>query len=567
MKPLPKFFVFLAILTVSFAQTALRAQDAPPPPPPDDQSNQADQGDQGTSFQTFYDQLGDQGHWIQTDAYGYVFQPNVTDPNWAPYTDGHWVYTDAGWAWVSDEPWGWATYHYGRWANIDGTGWVWVPGYRWAPAWVSWRYGGGYCGWAPLPPSTFVGVEFGNPGFDAWSSFHFGGDVDVSFGIGAGCYNFVSIGDMGYPNYRGRFIDHSRNFAIINNTTNVTNININKTVINNYGAGGTNFRGVAVGGPPINEVNAHAAQRIQTVQLAEANQPGRSTLEGNTLAVYAPRVNAATLHQARPAQVAQTLAHPTLNRGVSITKPLAVNASLKPAAPSAAAIQAAQTAQLHAPARAKIATAKTVPRTTINKPLTSMQTASPTRQAATTGASTINTYKTGVEHATANSPYTGEPVNAKPNVEHAPANSPYTGEPFNAKPSVEHATANSPYTGEPFNAKPSVEHATANSPYTGESSSQSEAAEQRRLEQQKEEHAQALQNERESQPVHQAPAEEERPVEHYQAPVEHASQPLQPAYHPQSQAQPKAAPQGQPAAKKENQGGNGQGGPGGPQNH
>ena len=40
----------------------------------------------------------------------------------------------------------------GYWA-WDGRGWVWVPGTVWAPAWVSWRYGGGYVGWAPLPPA------------------------------------------------------------------------------------------------------------------------------------------------------------------------------------------------------------------------------------------------------------------------------------------------------------------------------------------------------------------------------------------------------------------------------
>ena len=73
--------------------------------------------------------------------------PPSTIPAWAPYTrNGHWVYANVGWTWVSDEPWGWATYHYGRWVNLDGTGWCWVPGYTWAPAWVSWRYGGGYCG-------------------------------------------------------------------------------------------------------------------------------------------------------------------------------------------------------------------------------------------------------------------------------------------------------------------------------------------------------------------------------------------------------------------------------------
>ncbi|MCY1060360.1 hypothetical protein OV142_35060 [Nannocystis sp. SCPEA4] len=31
---------------------------------------------------------------------------------------------------------------------------MWVPGEVWAPAWVDWRWGGGYVAWAPLPPPT-----------------------------------------------------------------------------------------------------------------------------------------------------------------------------------------------------------------------------------------------------------------------------------------------------------------------------------------------------------------------------------------------------------------------------
>ena len=422
MKTLPQFLAVLTVLAFSFVPGLVRAQDAPPP------GDQGDQNDQGASFQTFYDQLGDQGTWVQTDDYGYVFQPNVSAPDWAPYTDGHWVYTDVGWMWVSDEPWGWATYHYGRWANIDGIGWVWVPGYRWSPAWVSWRYGGGYCGWAPLPPETLEGVGIG---------FHFGGDADVSFNIGAGFYNFVRVGDMGERNYRGRYIDRKRNYVVINTTTNVTNINATN------GGAATNFRGVAVGGPPINEVNANARQHIQTVQLTAANQPGRSTLQGNSLAVYAPRMNPASVHQARPAQVSQTIAHPTFNRGDSITKPLAVTATVRPPAPSAAAIQEAQTAQLHAPAKAKIATEKT----TVT-PLTSLVpiTKAPrTTNAATPGANAVNP---NTEHSAANAPFTGEP--AKPSVtqpkEVTPATTYHPQNQVNPQTEVKPATTYHPET-------------------------------------------------------------------------------------------------------------------------
>ncbi len=257
MKTLFRYLALLAFLTSFFVPGKVRAQD--------------DGGDQGVSFQVFYDQLGDQGTWIQTDDYGYVFQPNVQDPNWAPYTQGHWVDTDQGWTWVSDESWGWATYHYGRWANIDGTGWVWVPGYQWAPAWVSWRYGGDYCGWAPLPPESMRGSRFGS-------------DVDVSFSIGAGYYNFVHVEDMGESNYRGRFADRSNNYTIIRGTKNITNITVNAR-------GSNNFQGVNAGGPSLAKVNARSRQHVQTVQLTKAGQAGPSAVQGNSLAVYAPRVN------------------------------------------------------------------------------------------------------------------------------------------------------------------------------------------------------------------------------------------------------------------------------------
>ena len=432
MKIASKFVAALTVLAFSIAPSVIRAQDdsgggmppggdQAPPPNADQGGDQSSGGDQGASFQDFYNQLGSQGTWVQTDNYGYAFQPTVTDPDWAPYTDGHWVYTDVGWTWVSDEPWGWATYHYGRWCNIDGTGWCWVPGYRWAPAWVSWRYGGGYCGWAPLPPETFIGAEFGGGG--VFGGFHFGSDVDVNFHIGPGCYNFVAVGDLGNPNYRGAYLPRANNFVVINKTTNITNININKTVINNYGTAGAaaNFRGVKANGPSIKDVNAQSRTPVQTVHLTAMNQPGRSNLQGGSLAVYAPALNPASMHQARPAQVARTIPHATFNRGDSVTKPLAVNASVRPTAPTAEEVQAAQTAQLHAPASARVVTAKTRVKTTITTPLTSMkpvsQVRSPAKTATTEKPSTgEKTESEGTQHAAGSPAYTGESV--KPPVTH-----------------------------------------------------------------------------------------------------------------------------------------------------
>ena len=162
------------------------------------------------TFQTFYDQLGSEGSWIQTDTYGYVWQPQVNDPSWRPYTNGHWVYSNQGWTWDSDEPWAWATYHYGRWINLDGTGWCWVPGYTWAPAWVSWREGDDYAGWAPLPPDTEVGIDFWDSLFFGLGfGYHIGDDCDTAYGIGPDCYNFCPVADLGARDYRPYYADRT----------------------------------------------------------------------------------------------------------------------------------------------------------------------------------------------------------------------------------------------------------------------------------------------------------------------------------------------------------------------
>ena len=106
----------------------------------------------------FYEPLRPYGRWLEVPEYGRCWAPARVDPDWRPYTDGHWQRTDAGWYWVSNEPWGWATCHYGRWHRDDNIGWVWIPQTQWAPAWVAWREGGGYTGWAPLPPEDRLGA-------------------------------------------------------------------------------------------------------------------------------------------------------------------------------------------------------------------------------------------------------------------------------------------------------------------------------------------------------------------------------------------------------------------------
>src|SRR5215469_6648432 len=113
---------------------------------------------------TFDETLSPYGQWVDTgegpnDGRAWRPDPDVVGEDFQPYaTGGRWVYSDWGWTWESDYPWGWVPFHYGRWAMTPSWGWVWYPGAVWAPAWVDWRFGGGYIGWAPLPPVGYAVV-------------------------------------------------------------------------------------------------------------------------------------------------------------------------------------------------------------------------------------------------------------------------------------------------------------------------------------------------------------------------------------------------------------------------
>jgi hypothetical protein len=114
----------------------------------------------------FYQPLSPYGRWQVVGSYGSCWIPGGVATGWSPYSNGYWQQTDAGWYWVSDEPWAWATYHYGGWDFDPQFGWYWVPQIQWAPAWVSWREGGGYVGWAPLGPSgMFWGRSVASRGY------------------------------------------------------------------------------------------------------------------------------------------------------------------------------------------------------------------------------------------------------------------------------------------------------------------------------------------------------------------------------------------------------------------
>ena len=257
------------------------------------------------SIDFIYDNLSG-GNWIDVEGYGYGWQPGIatSDPNWRPYTDGYWAYTDYGWTWISYEDFGWATYHYGNWANLADYGWVWFPGtdLDWGPAWVSWRTGGDYIGWAPLPPPR--------PGF-VYEGQPIGPRVDIEFDIGPQYYNFCDVRFIGEPVLRDRIFPPVQNVTYIENTVNVTNIAVQNNVIYNYG-------------PDYNVVNAYSSRPIQRLaierqtptNLTTAVKSGTLTkVQGNKLLVAAPPKIAGASGTVKPPAVKAKVAQPKIEKG------------------------------------------------------------------------------------------------------------------------------------------------------------------------------------------------------------------------------------------------------------
>ena len=125
-----------------------------------------DERRQVRSVADFEAPLSQYGRWVPS-RFGRAWAPRVAR-DWRPYTVGRWVQTEDGETWDSDEPWGWATYHYGRWGFDERYGWVWSPDTEWAPAWVAWRDGDDYAGWAPLPPQGVYGSGYDDWDYDRW---------------------------------------------------------------------------------------------------------------------------------------------------------------------------------------------------------------------------------------------------------------------------------------------------------------------------------------------------------------------------------------------------------------
>lgn len=274
--------------------TQTRETAAPAESEAPEQTSAGDQQRTG-SYSIFYSKLEPYGDWLETNNYGYVYHPReASNARWRPYTNGRWVYTDAGWNWISDEPFGWATYHYGRWTRIRDLGWVWVPGNEWAPAWVSWRKGGEYVGWAPLPPEA----QFDRRrGIHNWS--------DSYYDVGPDQYVFVPVQQFGEERIERAIVPQPRIVTIVNQTTNVTNITYNNTMVVNQG-------------PNYDELKQQSRVPIPRLRVEQqasitTNQP-RSVIRGDVVEVPAPVITSVRPSD-RPRVVKQKITQAAVDLG------------------------------------------------------------------------------------------------------------------------------------------------------------------------------------------------------------------------------------------------------------
>lgn len=248
----------------------MAAEPAPYEPPPQQVLVQYDRD------------LGPYGHWVPTE-YGRCWVPNDRPSEWRPYTVGHWEDTDQGWCWVAEGPetdWGVVTYHYGRWYDDPSYGWVWVPGSVWAPAWVAWREGDGYCGWAPLPPQCGEGVNVNVVLVDRYCPPERYVYCDERY-----------IGERGEDRHYER-----NNITIINRTTNITNITyVNNRVVN---------RGVEVRN--VEERSGRRVERVQLAQADNASEARRLRQDGRPVVYAPPAVQAAARERAPRLERAMT---------------------------------------------------------------------------------------------------------------------------------------------------------------------------------------------------------------------------------------------------------------------
>jgi len=247
------------------------------------------QDDVYVSYQDFYDSLSPYGQWINDSEYGYVWVPNEDDDFRPYFTRGHWVMTDYGNTWVSEYPWGWACFHYGRWIYNGYYGWVWIPGYEWGPGWVAWRWGGGYCGWAPLYPGVaWVGYEYTCPD-DWWIFMH--------------------------PRYLYRPRYHNPWRSDFFRGPHHTHVLITRTNFVAYTHQGVNTTTRYYSGPRVADVQQVTRQQVKVYQVGNNSVRGADHINNNVVNIYHPvRIEQVTRSGTRPVPVHVVQAPAPVNR-------------------------------------------------------------------------------------------------------------------------------------------------------------------------------------------------------------------------------------------------------------
>lgn len=235
------------------------------PPPEEEGYYEEDYRDDRSRMDTtyFYDYLAPYGAWVNYPAYGYVWIPYGTRYGWRPYTYGRWLWTTHGWTWISSFEWGWAPFHYGRWGWDVSLGWFWVPGNIWGPAWVSWRNGGAYIGWAPLPPDVeFVfGVGIRTLPYPIPDTFWV--FVDGRYFMDSGIYRYV--------------LPVERNYTIVRTTVTKTNILDRNRVIMNEGI-------------DVETVSLLTKTKVSKYEVFDSKTPRAATVRVGEIQIYRPRV-------------------------------------------------------------------------------------------------------------------------------------------------------------------------------------------------------------------------------------------------------------------------------------
>ena len=251
------------------------------------------------SFSVFHDNLQSYGRWRTHPKYGDIWIYGQS--GFTPYSSGgHWAYTQYGWTWVSDYPWGWATFHYGRWAYEPSFGWFWVPGYEWAPAWVSWRTGGDYYGWAPLGPGLSISVGVNTIPANRWV--------------------FMPRRYISDPRPNRYYVSNTKNVTIIKNTTIINNTHVNKV---------SNRNVTFNSGPRREDVERDTKTRVDVMNVNNSSKPGNVQIDNSkkTINIYKPDIDEKTVNK----KVVRNESNDNNNKqAVENKKPVVENKNKKP---------------------------------------------------------------------------------------------------------------------------------------------------------------------------------------------------------------------------------------------